>query len=48
MEYWDGIIACGLQDEPIVSLADLFVDPPAMERVKAEVVRAFEDVFEIG
>ena len=23
MEYWDGIIACGLQDEPIVSLADL-------------------------
>jgi lipoate-protein ligase B len=48
MEYWDGIIACGLQDEPIVSLADLFADPPAMERVKAEVVRAFEDVFEIG
>src|SRR5829696_7368428 len=24
MEYWDGIIACGLKDEPIVSLADLF------------------------
>ena len=34
MEYWDGIIACGLQDEPIVSLADLFTDPPSMERVK--------------
>ena len=45
MEYWDGIIACGLQDEPIVSLADLFPDPPSMEQVKAEVVRAFEEVF---
>ena len=47
MEYWDGIIACGLQDEPIVSLADLFETPPAMERVKAEVIRAFKEVFEM-
>jgi len=45
MDYWDGIIACGLQDEPIVSLADLFSDPPPMERVKSEVVKAFEEVF---
>ena len=45
MEYWDGIIACGLQDEPIVSLADLFENPPSMERVKQEVVNAFEEVF---
>ncbi|MDX1378015.1 MAG: lipoyl(octanoyl) transferase LipB [Anaerolineales bacterium] len=45
MEYWDGIIACGLQDEPIVSLADLFPEPPSMEQVKAEVVKAFEEVF---
>ena len=41
MEYWDGIIGCGLQDEPIVSLADLFVEPPSMERVKQEVVAGF-------
>ena len=47
MEYWDGIIACGLQDEPIVSLADLFPAPPSMERVKQEVVSAFEEVFEL-
>jgi lipoate-protein ligase B len=47
MEYWDGIIACGLQDEPIVSLADLFPDPPAMEQVKAEVLRAFEEIFKM-
>ena len=45
MEYWDGIIACGLQDEPIVSLADLFTEPPSMERVKAEVVKVFGEVF---
>ncbi len=45
MDYWDGIIACGLQDEPIVSLADLFPEPPSMERVKQEVVTAFSEVF---
>jgi len=47
MEFWDGIIACGLQDEPVVSLADLFPDPPAMERVKREVITAFSEVFGI-
>jgi lipoyl(octanoyl) transferase len=45
MEYWEGIIACGLQDEPVVALADLLENPPTMERVKTEVVNAFEEVF---
>jgi lipoyl(octanoyl) transferase len=45
MDYWDGIIACGLQDEPVVSLADLFPEPPSMERVKQEVIAAFAEVF---
>ncbi|RPI96539.1 MAG: lipoyl(octanoyl) transferase LipB [Chloroflexi bacterium] len=45
MDYWEGIIACGLQDEPIVSLADLFPEPPNMERVKQEVIAAFRQVF---
>lgn len=45
MDYWDGIIACGLQDEPIVSLADLFAEPPSMQRVKEEVVKAFREGF---
>ena len=45
MEYWDGIIACGLQGEPIVSLADLFEEPPTMEHVKQEVVKAFREIF---
>lgn len=48
MEYWDGIIACGLQNEPVVSLADLFPDPPSMERVKQEVIAAFGEVFGYG
>jgi lipoate-protein ligase B len=45
MDYWEGIIACGLQDEPVVSLADLFPEPPSMERVKQQVVEAFREVF---
>src|SRR5258707_3823835 len=45
MEYWDGIIACGLQDEPIVSLADLFEPPPSMENVKREVINSFQENF---
>jgi lipoate-protein ligase B len=45
MDYWEGIIACGLQDEPVVSLADLFPEPPSVERVKREVVAAFGEVF---
>ena len=44
MEYWDGIIACGLS-EPVVSLADLLNPVPAMERVKKEVITAFREVF---
>ena len=47
MSYWDGIIACGLQDEPVVSLADLFPEPPAMDRVKQEVIAAIQEVFEM-
>lgn len=46
MEYWEGIIACGLQDEPVVSLADLFPEPPSMERVKQEVVAAFGEILD--
>jgi lipoate-protein ligase B len=46
MDYWEGIIACGLQDEPVVSLADLFPEPPSMDRVKQEVIAAFGEVFQ--
>ena len=45
MEYWDGIIACGLS-EPIVSLADLIVPAPSMEVVKEKIKSAFLETFE--
>ena len=45
MSYWDGIIACGLADEPVASLADLLKPIPEMEKVKREVVSAFGEVF---
>ncbi len=46
MEYFDGIIACGLADEPVVSLADLLTNLPSMEKVKQEVTAAFGEIFE--
>jgi lipoyl(octanoyl) transferase len=45
MEYWDGIIACGLS-EPVVSLADLLSPVPTMEEVKEKIKLAFREVFE--
>ena len=45
MSYWQGIIACGLQDEPIAALADLLVPSPSMQVVKQEIIRTFGEVF---
>lgn len=45
MEYWQGIIACGLANEPVASLADL-VDPvPSMQQVKQETAAVFRSRF---
>ena len=46
MAYWDGIVACGLADYPVVSLADLLPHPPDMQKVKNEVAAAFGEVFD--
>lgn len=45
MEYWNGIIACGLPD-PVVSLADLLESVPSMQDVKAKVIASFKSVFD--
>ena len=45
MDYWNGIIPCGLP-EPVVSLADLLDPVPAMAEVKQRVHEAFCTVFE--
>lgn len=44
MEYWQGIIACGLK-EAVISLADILKPVPAMERVKEVVISAFREMF---
>jgi lipoate-protein ligase B len=46
MSYWDGIIACGLADYPVASLADLLDPLPKMDRVKQEIISAFGEVFD--
>jgi len=47
MEYWDGIVACGLADHPVTALSDLVSPIPSMERVKAEVSASFREMFEV-
>ncbi|MCB0102739.1 MAG: lipoyl(octanoyl) transferase LipB [Anaerolineales bacterium] len=44
MEYWNGIIPCGLT-EPVVSLADLLDPPPSMQDVKEKIKNAFRTTF---
>jgi len=44
MEYWKGILACGLL-EPVVSLADLIDPTPSMTKVKKVVSTSFYEVF---
>jgi lipoate-protein ligase B len=45
MEYWQGIVGCGIKDHPVASLADLLNPPPEMEQVTQVVVEAFGEVF---
>ena len=44
MDYWNGIIPCGLP-EPVVSLADLLDPVPSMEDVKKVVSKEFAKIF---
>jgi len=45
MEYWQGIIACGLVGYPVTSLEELLESPPSMQQVSEEVAQAFAGVF---
>jgi lipoyl(octanoyl) transferase len=45
MEYFEGIIPCGITDYPVISLADIFENLVDMERVKKETVRCFGETF---
>jgi lipoate-protein ligase B len=45
MEYFEGIIACGLKDAVTVAMADLLEEPPPMAQVMDAVAREFGAVF---
>lgn len=45
MDYWGGIIPCGLP-EPVISLADLLNPMPTMEDVKDRISVSFRKIFE--
>jgi lipoate-protein ligase B len=45
MSYWDGILACGLENQNQASLEYLLEPPPVMDQVVEEVVAAFGSVF---
>ncbi len=46
MDYWNGIIGCGLKEHASIALADLLEPVPSMEAVMDEVIRQFGAVFE--
>lgn len=46
MEYWQGIVGCGLVGHPVTCLSDLLPTPPAIEIVQDAVVSAFGYVFD--
>jgi lipoyl(octanoyl) transferase len=45
MEYWKGIIGCGLKGYASISLADLLDPVPDMDQVMAAVIQAFGETF---
>lgn len=45
MTYWDGIIACGIDNAPAISLAQLLIPAPTMAETIAIVKTAFLEVF---
>jgi lipoate-protein ligase B len=45
MEYWNGIIACGLSDHAALSLAQVLDPCPPLEEVREAVIRAFGQEF---
>jgi lipoyl(octanoyl) transferase len=45
MDYFEGIIGCGLKDHPAISMAELMLNPPTVNEVMNEVARQFGKVF---
>ena len=45
-EYWQGIIACGIVDHPVINLSELVDSAPSMNQVMDAVVECFGAVFQ--
>ncbi len=45
MTFWDGIVACGLLDDPAISMEQLLNSSPEYEEVIKQTIRAFGNVF---
>lgn len=45
MEYWDGIIGCGLAEYPVTCLAENLLHLPPMEEIIQAIIEAFGDTF---
>jgi lipoate-protein ligase B len=43
--YWDGIIGCGLEDTPVINIADLVYAKPDPQTVVRHLVQSFGEVF---
>jgi lipoate-protein ligase B len=46
MEYFTGIVPCGLPDAPVVSMAQFFYEPPPLTEVMDETARQFGATFD--
>jgi lipoate-protein ligase B len=46
MEYFEGIIPCGIREYPVTSLEELKGDAPPMDEIKKRVIEAFGLVFQ--
>jgi lipoate-protein ligase B len=45
MDYWQGIVGCGLEGYPVTSLSELLDPAPAMAQVRQAVVQSFGETF---
>lgn len=45
MEYWQGIVACGLDGVSMAAMADLLTPPPSMHQVVQQTALSFGNVF---
>ncbi len=46
MHFWEGIVACGLKDHPLASLADFLDPPPGMDELDRLITTAFGEIFD--